>query len=274
MGGIIWLASYPKSGNTWMRAYLHNLFRNPARPADINELDSIILGDSQKRWYQAVADRPLDQLTEEEIWRLTPKMHRYLASHSPESVFVKTHNMIGLVYDIPIISMDVTAGAIHIVRNPLDVVISLADHFGLDIDGGIALMNDDTGGSLPDHVNQSQMFGSWKSHTESWMHLQGHNLLVRYEDMMKKPRSTFTRVAKFLGLNPPRERIERAINHSSFRVLQNQEKQHGFKEKSVSSEKFFRSGKSGQWRQTLSKEQVDAIVEANYELMQKLHYLP
>ncbi len=59
MGAIIWLASYPKSGNTWLRAFLHNLLRNPSQPADINQLDRFALGDSQKMWYAEVADRPL-----------------------------------------------------------------------------------------------------------------------------------------------------------------------------------------------------------------------
>ena len=52
MAGIIWLASYPKSGNTWLRAFLHNLLRDPGRPYDINKLTDVTAGESQASWYQ------------------------------------------------------------------------------------------------------------------------------------------------------------------------------------------------------------------------------
>lgn len=64
MGSLIWLASYPKSGNTWMRSFLHNLFRNSSKPVNINEIDDFCLGASAAAWYKRYTSTPLDQLTE------------------------------------------------------------------------------------------------------------------------------------------------------------------------------------------------------------------
>ena len=71
MGALIWLASYPKSGNTWMRSFLHNLFRNTPEPVDINEITDFCLGESAARWYERHASGPLNGLKAEEIAGVT-----------------------------------------------------------------------------------------------------------------------------------------------------------------------------------------------------------
>ncbi len=275
MGALIWLASYPKSGNTWMRAFLHNLLQNPARPVPINSLDSMTLGDSQKAWYQACADRPLEQMGLEEILALTPQVHRRMMGAHPDSIFVKTHNFLGKIKGIPLITLDCTAGAIYIMRNPLDVAISLAHHFGMTIDQAIDMLNSPDAMTPEDDLNIPQFYQSWSDHVSSWCETPGHGLhIVRYEDMLEHPRKTFRGVAGFLGLNPPAERLRKAIKFSSFRVLQNQEKAGGFKEKAVNAERFFRAGRSGQWKKDLTPEQVERIVRAHGPLMEKYGYLP
>ena len=70
MGALVWLASYPKSGNTWLRVFLHNLLRDPAKPMNINEIDSFTLGDSHVAWYQKFTDRPQEQLSLTELAEL------------------------------------------------------------------------------------------------------------------------------------------------------------------------------------------------------------
>ncbi len=275
MGALIWLASYPKSGNTWMRAFLHNLLQNPARPVPINSLDSMTLGDSQKSWYQACADKPLDQMTLDEILALTPRVHRRMMGAHPDSIFVKTHNFLGKIRGIPLITLDCTVGAIYILRNPLDVSISLAHHFGMTIDQAIDMLNSHEAMTPEDDLNIPQFYQSWSDHVSSWCETPGHGLhIVRYEDMLDHPRKTFKGVASFLGLNPPAERLRKAIKFSSFKVLQNQEKTGGFKEKAVNAERFFRAGRSGQWKKDLTPAQVERIVKAHGRLMEKYGYLP
>ncbi len=112
MGGIVWLASYPKSGNTWMRAFLHNLLRNPARPMEINELDKFCLGDSQVYWFEHVSGRKISELSRQDIARLRPKVHAAFTEAHPDSVFAKTHNMLAESEGAPLINLDCTVGAI------------------------------------------------------------------------------------------------------------------------------------------------------------------
>jgi hypothetical protein len=97
---------------------------------------------------------------------------------------------------------------------------------------------------------------------------------MRYEDMLEKPLSTFGGLVKFLGIDAPRARIERAIKLSSFRVLQEQERRHGFRERSPVAAAFFREGKAGQWRKALSREQAAAIVAAHRPQMERFGYVP
>ncbi|MBL6951624.1 MAG: sulfotransferase domain-containing protein [Alphaproteobacteria bacterium] len=276
MGGIIWLASYPKSGNTWLRAFLHNLLRDPDQPAEINKLDQFCVGDSQAKWFSHVANgrKPMD-MSPEEVAPLRPLVHQAFTSAHPDSVFAKTHNIMAEAYGVPLVTMEYTVGAIYIVRNPLDMVLSLADHFGQSLDGAIAMLADPQAGTPSNINNAFEFYGTWSQHVAAWTAVESDALIrLRYEDMGADPRQTFRKVANFLGLDPPSARLDKAIQFSSFEVLRAQEDKSGFRERSSHSEHFFRSGKSGQWHGVLSKAQVDAVVSAHHEQMERFGYLP
>jgi hypothetical protein len=171
--------------------------------------------------------------------------------------------------------MDVTAGAIYIVRNPLDVTLSFADHYGLDIDGAIARMADETSvtGISPKHA--PAVITSWSKHVESWTGQPNPQLhVMRYEDMLAKPVKTFGKLCKFLGLDVPHPRLMKAIKFSSFKTLQKLEADKGFTERSDFSEKFFRKGEAEQWRKELTAEQVQRICELHETQMRRFGYLP
>ena len=275
MGGLIWLASYPKSGNTWMRSFLHNLLRNSAAPVDINEIDQFCLGESAGGWYRRHLSQPIMETPLEDIAALRPTVHREFTQVFPDSVFVKTHNFLGDWYGQPLHNMDVTAGAIYVVRNPLDVVISMTHHFGVDVDGAIARMGNDGGVTEASEEHIPEFHSSWSRHVESWTsHPNPQLYVVRYEDLLAKPRKYFKEVTQFLGLNPPRERLERAIRNSSFKVLKEQERKRSFKEKSQHAEAFFREGRAEQWRDLLSRDQVRAIIDKHGQQMERFGYIP
>ncbi|MBX6323809.1 MAG: sulfotransferase domain-containing protein [Rhodospirillaceae bacterium] len=275
MGKIIWLASYPKSGNTWLRAFLHNYLRNPKEPYNINQLTDFTLSDSQMSWFNMFDPRPGDQITLEQIAALRPKVHEAMTRAFPDSVFVKTHNALVEDRGTPMITMSCTAGAIYVVRNPLDVVISHADHYGLTVEDSIKAINTPGLRGENDRIHCYELHGSWSEHVLSWTRHPSPALhVVRYEDMLEQPRKTFAGVVQFLRLPPSRERLERAIKLSSFRVLQEQEKRHGFRERSAHSQRFFRAGKAGQWRRVLSPAQVEAVVSMHREQMARFGYWP
>lgn len=274
MGKLIWLASYPKSGNTWLRAFLHNLMRNPEESYDINRLTDFTASDAQMYWYQLFDRRPASAITEKDVAALRPKAHEAMTWIHPDSVFVKTHNALVEDRGTPMITMEHTAGAIYLVRNPLDVVISHSHHYGLAIDQSIKVMNTPGMESRNKEKSVYEHFGSWSEHVKSWTHRPSPGLhVVRYEDLLAAPHRTFGAVVAFLGLKPSRERVDSAISLCSFEILRAQEERHSFRERGASGY-FFREGKAGQWRNTLTPQQIEALVSVHREQMARFGYLP
>jgi hypothetical protein len=99
-------------------------------------------------------------------------------------------------------------------------------------------------------------------------------LVLRYEDWLEKPVKWFGMVARRVGLGLDRARLERAIDHAGFRVLAGMEKRDGFVEAAGASARFFREGRSNQWREALSRDQVARIVAAHRKQMARFGYVP
>lgn len=276
MGKIVWLASYPRSGNTWLRAFLHNLLRDPDQPYDINRLQDFTLIECDARWYRDLDPRPVVELGKEEVAALRSRAQLAMTRASPDSVFVKTHNALVQDRGHPLIDQSLTAGAIYVLRNPLDVVLSYSAHFGVTLDEAIEAMTHSGTQSIGNQENfVYEVFGSWSENVESWTARPSPGILVlRYEDMLATPDQAFGRVAAFLGLRPGADRLRRAIEHSSFEMLRRQEERRGFRERSLKAERFFREGRSGQWRDRLSPEQIDRLVAACRTQMERFGYWP
>jgi len=275
MSKIIWLASYPKSGNTWMRAFLHNLFRDPNEAYDINKITDLSISDSSIDWYKAQDKRHWTEWSAVDVARMRRVAQLAMCHVKPDDVFVKTHNASVKFLGYPMMHQDLTAGAIYIVRNPLDVCISLSHHYGTDIDTTINILADPSIGSKTNDKIVYEVHKSWSIHVDSWTNPPRPGLAVlRYEDMLHNPIKAFGGLTQFLGLNPPRKRLERAIERASFKTLRRQEDEQGFKEKSPFAQKFFREGRAGQWRELLTPAQIDKVILAHKEQMQRFGYWP
>lgn len=276
MGDVVWLASYPKSGNTWVRAFLCNLFGNTQSPLHLEEISKVAVSDADIRWYQRYLDKPADEFTDQDFAKLRPKVHRDMSKAGSGPVFVKTHSVVGTWCDVPLVTKECTAGAIYVVRNPLDVCVSAAAYFGLGIDATIDWMGDkEASVGEPERGLGRQIISSWSHHVYSWTSQPGLPLmLMRYEDMMQEAPKTFGTLARFLGLNPPHTRLDRAIEFSSFETLHRLEQEHGFRERGSSKHAFFRSGRTDQWREVLSRDQVERLVKGHRGQMMRFGYLP
>ena len=277
MGNLLWIASYPKSGNTWIRAFIENYLQNSDRPVDINSLHKVSTAESYAhRFQQYLKDgQRTTDLTIKEICALRPKVQRDIARQAKGTVFVKTHNYYGEYEGYALHNGSVTSRAIYVVRNPLDVTLSMSNYFNYSIDKTIEYMAEEMTGTPNEAENVPQIITSWSMHVESWTREDNPALLVlRYEDLLSDPRKAFRKVESFLKLRKDPSRLKKAIKHSSFDQLKAQEQKHGFVEKHEASNWFFHHGKKNLWREVLSDAQVQKIVDIHRVQMERYKYIP
>jgi sulfotransferase family protein len=283
----IWIASYPKSGNTWLRIFIHNLLRETRRraegreagarigPQDINKLNERTDWEIGAAHFDRVLGKPAAQASRAEIARARAAIHMRLAERRAGPFFIKTHNCVANVEGFPTVNMEMTLAAICIVRNPLDIAISYAHHCDLSIDRIIGHMADRSAVSLATETVVYEFMSSWSFHVASWMSVPDRPVLIlRYEDLLRSPERHFSRAAAFLRIEPTPAQLRGAIANSSFQALAAQEARNGFVERPQKAEKFFRAGKSGQWREVLTRAQIASIIKSHAPMMQRFGYLP
>ncbi len=276
--GILWLASYPKSGNTWTRNFLHNLLNIlegvDEDVQDINKMNELTFWEISAEPYEKLLGKPVTLATRQEIAEIRPKVQELIAARVDGLAMIKTHHCLVTDRGHPVINTNVTAGAVYIVRNPLDVAISLASHISGTIDDAIDMMAARGTETLVSDRSVYEVYGSWSQHVESWTRKTHQAIYVmRYEQMLEEPEKTFGALTRHLLLNPKPDQLRLAIERSSFENLRKQEEATGFKEKPEKAERFFRSGKSGEWQDKLTRRQVRQIVSAHHLQMQFFGYL-
>lgn len=277
MNGIVWLASYPKSGNTWFRAFISNLINDADEEISINKMktDGIF---SSRRTLDRITGIESSNLTADEIDKLRPAVYNYLAKTAERPLFIKVHDAYTYLENGTPLLGTVQAKAVYILRNPLDVAVSLANHYSVDIDEAIRIMGDESYAvcnsikRLPDQLRQKQL--SWSSHVERWANASELPIyFMRFEDMKFDPIKTFSGAIRFIGLDCTDGQIRQAVEASSFEKLKAEEEQEGFSERPVKTAAFFRSGKAGDWKNHLSDEQRDRIIMDHKTVMRKYGYL-
>jgi hypothetical protein len=245
--------------------------RDPPESYDINRITAFSMGDSSVRWFRPFIGREPGDWSFEEVGSVRRKAQETMTQAYPDSVFIKTHNaLVTDPYSGPLIRLELTAGAIYIIRNPLDVAISYSHHLDKTIDETIDILNNPDV-TLNTTIQVYQVIRTWSEHVATWTARPHQGLhVIRYEDMLSEPERTFGGVVHFLGLKPPRKRLLRAIKRCRFEELRKQEDAHGFKE-IVRGKRFFREGRAGQWRDVLT---IDRIVQAHRPTMRRFGYFP
>jgi hypothetical protein len=171
------------------------------------------------------------------------------------------------------VTPEATAGAVYLVRNPLDIAVSYSDFRQRTIDETIRLMNM-KGRLLERPANGSyQLVGSWSENVDSWTRKAGERIhMVKYEDLIDDPKTHFTAITRFLRMDASEEQIEKALANSSLSVLRRLEKSKGFKERPRETLEFFRAGRKDQWQKRLTTGQVSAVVSSHLQTMLKFGY--
>jgi hypothetical protein len=277
--GILWLASYPKSGNTWTRNFLHNLLNilegtDEGNQQNINGMNEFTAWEISARHYAKYLDKPVKDCTREEIASVRPKVQQDIADGTDGLAMVKTHHALVMDRGAPTINFAATSGAVYIVRNPLDVAISFSHHMSTTVDMAIEEMAFEDLETPMGENAVYEVYGSWSQHVESWTRKSNRAIYVmRYENMLADPFHTFGGLARHLLMNPTDAQLNLAIERSSFESLKKQEEEHGFNEKPEHAERFFREGKSGQWHEGLTRRQVRRIVHDHHVQMARFGYL-
>jgi len=276
---IIWLASYPKSGNTWFRAFLTALRNEKDEKLNLNNMktDGIF---SSRLIFDLISGISAADLTWEEEAILRPKVFEQLAQENTKELFIKAHDAYTLnTQHQPLFPTTVSKSAIYFIRNPLDVAVSYAHHNGHEkVEDTIEWMCSLKHGLCytKKHLHNQlyQQLFDWSTHVKSWVEQTAIPLhIMRYEDMKLHPITTFTKAVQALGFNYTSEEIKAAITATDFQNLKKLEEKTGFSEGSTAAKLFFRKGQIGSWRAELSEKNVQLIIEKHGAMMKKFKYL-
>lgn len=259
---LVWLASYPKSGSTWVRMFLQAYLGDGT--VDINKVTGT--GDAVVDHYEPlIPDKtelgPVDSI------HLRQAVLFHLASCG--GVLLKTHCCNGFLQGVEMIPPALTKSAIYMVRDPRDVAVSYADHMGSSVDTAIEKMGQPNLMGFGDRI--TEYLGTWSQHVESW--ISGSNfpvLAVRYEDMLTKPAVVFGNIARFITGNVDKEKLEMSIAAADFKNLRAQEEKDGFVERSPRQKRFFRKGGSC-WRDGLTEAQVERLNRDHGHMIERIY---
>ena len=272
----LWLASYPKSGNTWLRALLTGWLEDS--PVDVNQLVGTPIASSREA-FDAALGIPSSSLTAAEIELVRPRADEVLASEADEPHLRKIHDAFAVgPQREPIVSITATRGALYVIRDPRDVVVSYAHGRNMSFEWARRRLNDPEAALSADenrlHEQLPQRLGTWSSHVRSWVDETPFPVeVIRYEDLATTPAERFGPALRFSGFGDVDERrLARAIECSSFDRLQRAEQDHGFREGHAGRSDFFRRGRPGSWRDELPAELAARTKEDHREVMARFGY--
>lgn len=267
MSSTAWLASYPKSGNTWVRTWLDALQRG--QKPDLNRLS----GTSSSDGMDPSLGLSIGDLSPEHAASM---MRLSWASARPDTapcVLRKTHHAWVPGPDgFPIHWQPKGAKAVYIIRDPRAVAVSWAHHAGITLDESVAVMEKDVRPPLWEQAKSSDVLTSWSNHVRSWTSQREIPMIVvSYESMTSQPAVELARIAEFLGYETSPEQVDAAVEACSFVTLATREVFEGFTE-AMENRAFFRRGEVDSWRHELPAELATRIVKDHGEVMEEFGY--
>ena len=292
---IIWLASYPKSGNTWVRTIINQIIFN-----DVKSTTEVFDNLSRIRRYPSKTDIVgLPQLPNHNVFTKEQKkevidftiknwsVSQEKINKNNKTNILKTHNILcklnldGKNYSFA--DLNNTIGVIHIVRDPRNIVTSVKNHFSINTE-------EDSVEMLCDNYNWTgfanneipQLLSSWSNHYNSWKKFPNNYLLIKYEDLVSDTSKEIMRIAKYLSNYFEYEISEKIVDeikkNTSFENFKELETKGKFNENSINEitgEKntFFNLGPENNWKKILKKESIDKIENEFNKEMKELGYL-
>ena len=273
---IIWLASYPKSGNTWLRAFLSTYLYGDNNKFDFSLLKKIPKFPHKKLFEGIIDIKNLKKNKFEIVKYFIAAQQKLNLDNSIK--LLKTHNAYVSFKNNWFSDEKNTKAFIYIVRDPRSVVLSLSSYQNVSVEKATDLMlNQNSYGSADKDGLMIDVRSSWKMNYLSWKKQKKFKgIIVKYEDLKKEPLIQFTKILNFLknyiDLDVNKEKIKQCIDLCDFKKLQNLENKLGFDE-AISSNPFFRKGELNEWEKLLNKE-IKNKIESNFgREMKELGYL-
>jgi hypothetical protein len=277
---IIWLASYPKSGNTLLRSILASYFFSKDGNFNFNHLNFI----NQFPTISQFSKLGIDTSNEKEIFRNFIEAQKLMNKEEKSIKFLKTHSSLSKINNVNFTDFNNSLGAIYIVRDPRNVVTSFAHHYGLSIEQSTNIMIDEKKWLSKTDITYKTFLGSWNINYNSWKQFKNNLLLIKYEDLVSKKKTTLLKIFKFIknltnnSFEIDMVKLNKSIKSTEFQKLKKLEEEKIFTESMIDNvtgkrRNFFRLGKANNWKLHLD-EKFTTIIEHKFEKeMIELGYL-
>ncbi len=230
---IIWLASYPKSGNTWVRSLLSAYYFSENGNFDFELLKNINVYPQQK-YFDVKINKPGEINS---YWDISQKK----IINRKKIIFLKTHNSLLALGGKNFTKPEYTLGIIYVVRDPRNVITSLKNHYDLNYEHSLDFMLNEKKFIYDirekNDYSDFQFLSSWSNHYKSWINNDlFKRIVIKYEDLEKNTYQTLKNLINFI--NPlckineeiDEKKINNCISSTSFEILKNKEKKEGFLE--------------------------------------------
>ncbi len=278
---IIWLASYPKSGNTWIRFFINSLLYAKEGKGNLINIANIRAFPKPQQFINLVKN--LDNIKEVSKNWVTAQG---ILNLDKKIKFIKTHNVFCKLNGHPFTDLNNTLGVIYIVRDPRNVVTSIKYHYQLDTlenaKNFIFFENTISGDKNKNENPMPSIIGSWKTHYNSWKKFPKNLLILNYDKILSNPKKEFSKIKRFLErilkFKIDENKFNDAVENCKFEKLQQIEQSEGFIEsvidkKTGQKKKFFNMGPKNDWKNHLDKNIKDEIENNFREEMKELNYL-
>ena len=277
---IIWIASYPKSGNTWVRSLLASYYFSDDGKFDFNLLKNIKQFPSKNFFNKKI--QSIDEAAKN--WLIVQRR----IQNTNKARFLKTHNVYGAYKGMHFTTPEFTLGAIIIVRDPRNVITSLMNHYSINEEGALEMIksvyrNLKDKNDLDNYASYS-FISSWENNYKSWKNSNIQNkLIIKYEDLEKNTTNTFETIISFTNKlmtgekQIDKNKLNNSVETTNFEKMKKMEEKFGFEEASYTADgkkiTFFNLGKENNYKKLLSSKVIKEIEKLFEKEMKNLKYL-